>query len=161
MNARLAKALNAQMNYELGASYAYLAMAAYFDTTSLKGMASWMHKQSSEERDHARKIYEHLLDCGQDVNFTQLAAPNQKFTGVKDVFTKALKLEQSNTANINKLYEQSLTAKHYPTQVLLQWFITEQVEEEATCQEILDLLAMAGDKGAALFALDAKLGGRQ
>ncbi len=156
----LEKALNAQINYELTASYEYLAMATYFETKSLKGMAGWMHMQASEERAHARRLYEHVLDCGGNIVLDAIAKPNQKFTGVVDVFKKALKLEQGNTANIHKLFEQSVKGKHYPTQSVLQWFIDEQVEEEATINEILDLLSLAGDKGAALLALDAKLGGR-
>ncbi len=154
----LQDALNSQINYELTASYHYLAMAAHFDAASLKGMAGWMKRQSAEEHDHAMRLYEHIINCGGNVSLAAIKKPNEKFTGITDVFNKALKLERDNTAHINKLYEAALKAKHYPTQILMQWFIDEQVEEEANLNEILDLLKIGGDKGAALLALDAKLG---
>ncbi len=161
LSKELEQALNDQINYELGAMYAYMAMAAWLEQANLTGCAKWMGKQAFEEYEHAMKIYEHVFDRGGNVTYQAIAKPNNTFKDVRDVFENGLKLEQGNTANINKLYEAALGAKDYPAQIMLQWFIDEQVEEEKSFADILAQLDMIQDNPAGLLMFDGRLGSRE
>lgn len=154
------QALNDQINYELGAMYNYMAMAAWFEQANLPGCAKWMSKQAAEEHEHAMKLYGHVYDRGGSVAFQAIAKPRAEFGGVREVFEAGLALEQSNTANIHNLYEQALGEKDYPAQVVLQWFIDEQVEEEKSFADILAQLDMIQDNPAGLLMFDGRLGSR-
>ncbi len=157
----LVEALNEQINYEYFASYQYLAMAAYFESAGLSGFASWMRAQSEEELFHAMKIFDFMHDRNARVKLLAIKEPVAEFSSTLDVFEKTLAHEQAVTASINALYELSLQEKDYPTQVMLQWFIEEQVEEEKTVQEIIDQLKLIGDDGTGLFQLDREMGARR
>jgi ferritin len=153
-------ALNSQLNLELESSYAYLAMAAFFESTSLPGMASWMRVQSDEERAHAMKLFDHVCDRGGTVVLAPIEQPTLKFDTPVGAFEAALGHEQKVTRAINSLYRLAHDEQDYPSQVLLQWFITEQVEEEKTAQQAVDQLRLAGKDPSALLMLDQMFGQR-
>lgn len=153
-------ALNNQMNLELESSYSYLAMAAFFESTSLPGMANWMRVQSEEERVHAMKLFDHMCDRGGTVVLQPIDQPTLKFDTPLGAFEAALGHEQKVTRAINLLYALAHSEQDYPSQVLLQWFITEQVEEEKTAQQAVDQLRLAGKDPSAMLMLDQMYGQR-
>ncbi len=156
----LAAALNVHLNKELYSAYSYLAMAAYFEQTNFPGFASWMDAQSKEEYVHAMKFWRHLYDTGSHVTLLAIEQPRSDYSSPLDAFEQALKAEQEVTATIHDLYGRAVTEKDYPAQVFLQWFITEQVEEEKTAMQIVDTLKMNGDSPAGLLIIDRELGSR-
>jgi ferritin len=136
-------------------------MAAHFDKVNLDGFSSWMNLQHEEEREHASRLFRYLLDRGGKVQLGAIAAPSFETDSHVKLFEVALAQEQENTKSINALYE--LASKHndYATKSHLQWFIDEQVEEEASIDEILGHLELAGTDTAALLYLNDKLGQRK
>ena len=142
--------LNRQVNHELSAAYAYLALSAWCDAQNLKGFARFFSKQSGEEREHAGRIMEHLLDRGLAPELAALPAPKQKFDSLLAVAEQAQTMEQANTAGISRAYEAAVTAKDYPAQVLMHWFIQEQVEEEDWANEMVDRVQGAACAGSVL-----------
>ena len=152
--------INEQINKELFSSYLYLSMAAYFEEKSLPGFAKWMHIQATEEREHAMKFYEHLVDRGGRVLLTAIAAPGTEWPSNLAVFQEAQAHEAKVTKSIYDLYEQALSEKDFPAQVLLQWFITEQVEEEKNAAEIIRQLEMIEAHATAVLMLDHQLAKR-
>jgi ferritin len=142
-----------QLNHENFAAYSYQAMALWCEDRNFDGFARYFHKQCGEEREHARKFADHLLDRGVLPELTALAAPRGEFASLMDVARHALTMEQENTAGINAAYEVALREKDYPAQVLLHWFINEQVEEEDWAHEMIDRLARA-DCAGGLAELD-------
>ncbi len=159
-NEKLAKALNEQINKEMASAYLYLGMATHFEAEGLRGFSRWMHKQAQEEMEHAMKIYNFLFDAGSKPALGRLEAPKTEYGKAQEVFELVLKHEKTVTDSINKLYELALAEKDFKTQVFLQWFITEQVEEEANVDEILDKFKFIDDNTALLF-LDKELGERK
>jgi ferritin len=157
---KIQKALNTQMNFELSSSYLYLAMAAYFESENLSGFAHWMKVQSGEEYGHAMKIYSYINQRNGKVNLNKIEAPKSEWKGAAEVFTETLKHEQSVTKAIDELVDLSVTEKDHATNAFLQWFVTEQVEEEATAMSILDKIKLVGDNKNGLFLLDRELGMR-
>jgi ferritin len=153
-------ALNDQINKEFYASYLYLSMSAYFDAINYPGFAGWMRLQSQEEYGHALKIFSYINDRDGKVELRAIEKPTAEFTSPTDAFTQALDHERKVTGLINALYETAVKERDYPTQVMLQWFINEQVEEEKTAQTIVDQLKMVGDAPAAMLMLDRQLGER-
>ncbi len=153
-------ALNAQLNEEQTASQEYLAMASWFERRNLKGFASFMRAQSEDERQHALKIFDHIFERSGQVRLRSISEPASDFDSPKAVFEAAHDREKANTTCIHELYR--LTGEHddYATQVMLQWFITEQVEEEQWAEEAVGLLDVAGDNRSALLMLDARYGAR-
>ncbi|OGO21779.1 MAG: ferritin, partial [Chloroflexi bacterium RBG_16_51_16] len=121
-------AMNAQINKEWYSSLLYLSMAAYFENKNLPGFSHWMRLQADEEREHAMKFYEHLIERGGRVLLNAIEAPITDWQSSLEVFKEAQAHEAKVTASINALYELAQKEKDYPAQVLLQWFITEQVE---------------------------------
>lgn len=160
MSPTLAEAFNRQITLELESSLAYLQMAAYFDARSLKGMSSWMRVQSEEERAHALKFFDYVLSRGNDVVIGATAAPVGSFESAADVFELALAQERKVSASISELYKAATSDADAASFPLLQWFLQEQVEEEATVSEILDQLQLIGNDGGALLMLDRELAGR-
>lgn len=156
----LAGQFNQQITLELASSLAYLQMAAFFESRSLKGMAAWMRIQSEEERLHALKFFDYVLDRGNDVQIGGTDAPSMAFEKPVDVFRAALAQEEHVSAAIKGLYRAATDEADASSFPLLQWFLEEQVEEEATVSEIVDQLEMIGDDGGALLLLDRELGGR-
>ncbi len=154
------KAINEQINKEFYSSYLYLSMAAYFENQNLKGFAHWMNIQEGEEREHGMKFYEYLIDRGADVQLKAIAAPATSWKSSLEVFKEVQKHEALVTASINALYELALTEKDYASQIMLQWFITEQIEEEKNAAEIVQQLELIDAKGTAVLMLDHQLGHR-
>ncbi len=153
-------AINQQIAHEFYSSYLYLAMSAYFETLSLPGFARWMRLQSDEEREHAMKFYDYLNDRGGAVELAALAQPPGEFQSPLDVFQQALEHERSVTNLIHQLNALALKEDDYATQAHLQWFITEQVEEEKNASQVIEQLKMTGGQPSALFLLDRELGAR-
>jgi ferritin len=153
-------AVNEQINKELYSSYLYLSMAAYFENKNLPGFAKWMHIQSDEERGHGMKLYGHLVDRNGRVALKAIAAPGTEWKTNLEAFKEVQVHEQEVTASINSLYELALKEKDYPMQVLLQWFINEQVEEEKNAADIVQQLEMIDAHGTAVLMLDHQLGKR-
>jgi ferritin len=153
-------AINDQIKHEFFSSYLYLSMSAYFETLSLPGFASWMRVQSQEEHEHAMKFFDFLNDRGGSVELQALDQPAGEFQSPLDVFEQALAHERTVTALIHKLYELALKESDYATQTLLQWFITEQVEEEKNAGQIVEQLKMTGGEPSALLLLDRDMAGR-
>ena len=153
--------MNLQIKYELESAYIYLSMAAYFDSITLPGMAQWMKLQAKEEEIHAMKFYNFINDRGGRIELQAIGQPPVDFQSPLDIFERALAHEQKITGNINDLYALAFEEKDYPSQLLLQWFIDEQVEEESNAGEIVEILKRIGDEGHALLMLDKELGQRQ
>ncbi len=156
----LLKALNEQINKEFYSSHLYLSMAAYAESQNLPGFAHWMKLQQQEEHGHAMKLYKYVNERGGRVELGAIEQPPVDFKSPTALFEDVLKHERSITASINKLYEKSTKENDYATQVMLHWFIEEQVEEESSASEILETLRMAGEKGQALLMLDRQLARR-
>lgn len=153
-------AINKQIRDELYSAYLYLSMAAYFETTSLPGFASWMRMQSQEEVSHAMKLFDFVNERGGRVTLHAIDQPPLEFESPQAVFEATYEHEQKVTGLIHDLYELALEEKDYPAQVMLHWFIDEQVEEEDAVSAILDVLERVGDKGQGLVMLDRELGQR-
>ncbi len=154
-------ALNDQLANEQASAHQYLAMAAWCERKSFTGAAAWMRAQSDEERGHALKLFQHILDCGGEVVLQAIEAPRASFSSLLEVFETSLAQEQQVTQRIHALFELAQQEKDYPTQVMLQWFITEQVEEEASVSTIVERLRLAGDDRTALLLIDRELGERR
>ena len=152
--------MNDQLQVELQSGYAYLGMAAYCETISLGGFAAWLREQAEEEYGHAMRFYNFVNDRQGEVGLKALEAPATKYKSPLAVFEKALEQERSVTAAIDKLYELVNDEKDFASQAWLDWFVTEQVEEEKTVGLIVDKLKMIGDRGEALYILDKELGSR-
>lgn len=153
-------AINEQINKELFSSYLYLSMAAYFEDKSLPGFAHWMRAQEAEEREHAMKFYDFLLERGGKVTLKAIDAPKTEWASTMEVMEEVAAHEAKVTASIYALYELALKEKDYPAQIMLQWFITEQVEEEKNAAEIVASLKMIEAHETAVLQLDHRLGKR-
>ncbi|MCC6955558.1 MAG: ferritin [Anaerolineales bacterium] len=160
MNEAVVSMINDQIEHEFFSAYLYLSMAAYFESKSLSGFARWMRLQADEEREHAMKFFDFLIDRGARVSLHAISQPQAEWTSVLDVFEHSLQHEQKVTSLINSIYEKAVQEKDYPTQVMLHWFIDEQVEEEKNVGQIVDMLRMAEDRQAALLNLDYHVGKR-
>ena len=154
------KAMNEQINKELFSSYLYLSMSAYCESENYPGCAKWLAMQSSEERGHAMKIYHFVHERGGRVELEAIDKPKTEFKSLSLLFSQVLEHEQKVSASITTLYESAVKASDYPTQIMLQWFITEQVEEEKNANEIVDLLKKIGDSPVSLMMFDRQLGAR-
>ena len=154
-------AMNEQINKELFSSYLYLSMAAYFEDKSLPGFANWMRVQADEEREHAMKFYDFILERGGKVQLKAIDAPKTEWSSTMEVVEEVAAHEAKVTASINDLYELALKEKDYPTQVMLQWFIAEQVEEEKNAAEIVASLKMIEARETAVLQLDHRLSKRK
>jgi ferritin len=153
-------AINKQIKDELYSAYLYLSMAAYFEAASLPGFASWMRAQSQEEVDHAMKFFDFVNERGGRVELRAIEQPTVEFESPLAVFEATYEHEQKVTGLIHNLYALAVEEKDYAAQVMLHWFIDEQVEEEATASQIVDLLERIGDKDQGLIMLDRELGRR-
>ena len=154
-------ALNAQIKREVSSAHSYLAMTAYFEHTNFPGFAKWTRLQYEEEIAHGMRLFDFIhARRGRAVAYG-LEAPSDDFSSPLDVFEKALQQELRVTGHINELYELALKEKDYATQIELQWFITEQIEEERIFDEVIQTLKLAGNNQAALLLLDRQLGARK
>ena len=153
-------ALNEHMNQEFYASYLYLSMSAYCEEINLPGFAHWMRTQSQEEYSHAMNMFDFIVDREGRVILHPIDQPTIEFHSPLDLMQQTLEHERHVTRLINRLYELTVRENDYPTQVHLQWFITEQVEEEKVASNIVEQLKMIGDQGDALLLLDRELAKR-
>lgn len=156
----LQEAINRQINLEFSSAYTYLSMAAHFESVDLLGFAKWMRHQSKEEQEHAMRFYKYVHERNGRVALLPIEQPPVEFTTPTEIFRTALAHEQKVTKAIHDLYDLAKQENDYPTQVMLQWFIDEQVEEESNVERVIAQLAMVGEDRAALFLLDRELGGR-
>jgi ferritin len=150
--------LQRQLNHELSAAYGYEALALWCEDKNFKGFARYFHKQAHEERGHARKFMAHLIDRGVLPELLPIPAPKGQFKTIMDVARQAQAMEQANTAGINAAYKAANRAEDYPAQVLLQWFITEQMEEENWVDEMVERVEAASCAGG-LSDLDRHIAG--
>lgn len=157
MDKKLAEAINEQIKNELYSAYLYLSMAAYFDSENLEGFAHWMKVQAKEEVEHAMKFYGFLNDRGERVILEAIEKPPSNFSSPVDVFEKTLKHEKKVTALIEKLYDLAEKVKDKAAVILLQWFITEQVEEEKNASSIVEKLKMIEGKKHLVLMIDKEL----
>ena len=153
-------ALNKQVNAELYSAYMYLSMEAYFQSINLSGFANWMRCQTQEEVFHAMKIYDFINERGGKVTLKPIEGPPTEWKSPLDVFNATYKHEQLVTDLINKLVDLSIKESDHATNTFLQWFVTEQVEEEAAADEIIQKLKLIGKDGSGLFMIDQELAQR-
>ncbi len=161
MNKKVYKVFNEQVQAELYSAYLYLAMSLYLEDKNYKGMAHWLKEQYEEEREHAFRLVKFMQDRGAKPELLQIDVPPAEFGTPLEAFSKALEHEKYVTSRIHNMYEVAAKEKDYAAVVHLQWFVDEQVEEEAQTQEIVDKLAMVGDNLNGLFMVDAQLGARK
>lgn len=156
----LQKAMNDQIRKEFESAYVYLSMAAWMEDQTLPGFAAWLRQQAREEATHAMKIFDHLIDRGCRVELQPLGGPPTSFKNPLEVFEQVKRHEQGVTKSIDELYGMALDDRDYASQVFLEWFITEQVEEEKNSSQVLESVRRVGDNQAALVMLDRELGQR-
>ena len=161
LSKKMLDALNNHLNEEFYSSYLYLSMATYFEDKNLNGFANWFKLQAQEEWAHGMKFYDFINQTGGKVTLKAIKAPKTSWKSIADVFKETLAHEKHITGLINKLVGQSMQIKDYATNNFLQWFVNEQVEEEATVEEIINKLKMIGDAKSGLFILDRELGFRK
>ena len=154
------KAMNEQMVNEFFSGYLYLAMAAYAESENLPGFAHWMRVQAQEEAGHAMKFFDQISERGGRVTLKAIDQPQVLYTSPLYMFKRTLDHEKKVTGMINELYALAVEEKDYASQVFLQWFVSEQVEEEKNASEIVERLAMAGEQGHALIMMDRALAQR-
>jgi ferritin len=160
IKSNLENAINNQINAELYSSYLYLSMSAFFETKSFTGFAKWMAIQSQEEYAHAIKLFTYLIQKGGKVKLSKIDEPKQEWKSLLDVFEDTYEHEQKITSCINEIVDLALQEKDHATVSFLNWFVTEQVEEEAVAQKIIDDLKLLGDNNNGLFMMDRELGQR-
>ena len=156
----LLEKLNQQIANELHASHLYLAMSAHFEAADLPGMAKWMRIQAEEERAHAMRFYGHILERGGRVRLKAIREPTESYESPAAIFQDALDHEREVTQQIYDLYSAAQAAKDYALQVFLNFFITEQVEEERLAETVLEKVKRLGNEPTGLELLDRELGGR-
>ena len=160
LSEKMVKSLNRQMNRELYSAYLYMSMAAWAAHENLKGFANWFGVQAKEEFIHADKFYNYIIEQGGRAVMDAIEAPPKDFSSPADLFEKTLAHEKIVTGLINDLVTLARKESDYATEGLLQWFVTEQIEEEATPAEILGKLKLMGKDGRGILMIDAELGTR-
>lgn len=160
MNPKVVKILNDQINFELYSAYIYMSMSAYFKLQNLPGFAHWMEIQTKEELSHSLKIYNYLIERGGEASFEAIKKPPQKWDSPMAVFKHAYDHEQIVTSRIEKIVDLSLKEKDHTTNVQMQWFLNEQIEEEANALNIYQQLKMANNAPQVLLMLDRELAQR-
>jgi ferritin len=160
LSEKMQEALNKQLNAELYSAYLYLSMAAYYYSINLNGFANWMKVQNQEETVHAMKFYQFINERGGMIWLDAIAQPPTTWSTPLEVFEETLKHEEKVTGLINNLVDLAMAERDHATNAFLQWFITEQVEEEASANEVIQNLKLAGNDPHALFMLDRELGTR-
>lgn len=157
MNQKLNVAVNKQINEELFSSYLYLSMSAWFQTQNLKGFANWMKVQAQEEAVHAKIFFDHIIDRGGEVKLAAIEGPKTKWASPLEAFKDTLEHEKHITSCIHGLMDLALAEKDHAAAIKLQWFVTEQVEEEANAEELLAKLEMIGESNNGIYMLDKEL----
>lgn len=158
---KVKQAINEQINAEIWSAYMYLSMSSYFAAEGLNGFANWMRVQWQEELTHAMKFFDYMLDRGEQPILKPIEGVPEKWNGALNAMEETLKHEQHVTSLIYNIMDIAIDEKDHATKSMLQWFIDEQVEEEASAEELVDSIKLIGDKGHGLFMLDKDLKGRQ
>ena len=160
LSKKIEKALNEQINKEMYSAYLYMSMSSYSTNNGLPGFANWFMVQYKEEMEHAMKIYDYVHSQSGKVKLMAITEPLSDFKDPMDMFQRTLKHEQFVTKCINELVDLSIKEKEHATQIFLQWFVTEQIEEEGNDNDIISKLELAGLKGNGLFIIDKELSTR-
>jgi ferritin len=160
LNKKMAQALNEQINREIYSAYLYMSMSANCNTAGLKGFANWFMVQFHEEMFHAMKMYEYVQRQGEEVKLKAIQEPPAVFKSSLDMFQQTLTHEQYITQSINDLMELAISKKDHASQIFLEWYITEQVEEEENDNDIIAQLKLIGDNIQGLMMLDRELAAR-
>jgi ferritin len=158
---KIQDSLNAQINLEQYSAQLYLAMSAHCEGKSFRGFAHWLRLQAQEETAHAMKLVSFVLDRGGRLELAAIPAPPSDFGGITQLFEQILEHEKTNTAKIAALFELSRAEKDHASEITLQWYVTEQVEEEASVGQILDQLRAVGEQGGGIWYLDSRMGKRE
>ncbi|KMQ53004.1 Ferritin-like protein [Chitinispirillum alkaliphilum] len=157
---KMENALNGQINKEMFSAYLYMSMSAQSGAMGLKGVSVWFMAQYHEEMFHAMKIYEYVNRHGARVRLDAIERPQQDFSSVLEMFEKTLEHEKLVTKSINDLVDRAVEERDHATQTFLSWYVTEQVEEEDSANEIIQKLKLMGDNTGGLYLLDKELGSR-
>ena len=157
---KMEAAINQQINAEMYSSYLYLSMATYFESISLGGFSNWMRQQAQEEMFHAMKMFDFVCERGSRVTLKAIDEPPSEWSSVLDVMENVLAHEQKVTGLINDLVNLALDERDHATNIFLQWFVSEQVEEEDTAGGLVDKLKLIGGDANGLFMLDTELATR-
>jgi ferritin len=152
--------LNKQLNREMYSAYLYMSMSAYSEHIGLRGFANWFMVQYKEEMEHAMRIYQYINEQGEQVKLMAIEEPPAVFESPLDMFEKTSAHEQFITKSINNLMDVAIEEKEHATKIFLQWFVTEQIEEESNDSDIINRLRLIGDSGNGLFMLDREMGTR-
>ncbi len=160
LNKNVEKAMNDQIVAELFSSYLYLSMAAYLQSKSLEGMASWMRVQAQEEVVHAMKFYDYIIERGGQVRLGAIDQPEHDWASPLAVFEAGYAHELKVTARINALVDVAAENKDHASSIFLEWYVNEQVEEEASADAVVQKLRMFAESPQALYLLDKELGAR-
>ena len=160
INKKLQDAFNGQLNRELYSAYLYLSMAAYFENVNLSGLANWMRIQVQEEQFHAMKFFDYIIERGGEISLTDIEKPDSKWASPLAVFEATLEHEQKVTALINDLVYLARDERDNASEIFLQWFVHEQVEEEDSANKVIGELKLYESSPQALFMLDRELGQR-
>jgi ferritin len=160
LSEKMTAALNEQVNREMYSAYLYMSMSAYCNAIGLKGFSSWFMVQYHEEMFHAMKIYEYVQRQGADIRLAALQAPPAEFGAPLDLFTRTLEHERYITKSINDLIDLAIAEKDHASKIFLEWYVTEQVEEEENDNDIIAQLKLIKDNPQGLMMLDRELAGR-
>ncbi len=161
LSKELEKLLNEQLNWEFYSAYLYLSMAAYFEANNLKGFAHWLKIQAKEELTHGMKFFNYIIERNGNVKLENISAPKNSWDSYYEAFKEVYEHEQGVTKRIYKILEKAKEEKDYATENFLQWFVSEQVEEEAQSLEIMQKVNTCKNSVGGLFALDHQLGKRE
>src|SRR6056297_696823 len=157
LSKKMEKALNEQINAELYSAYLYLSMSAYFEGQNFDGFANWLRVQYQEETSHAMKIYDYVHERGGKVTLTGIDSPQTDWKNPVEVFEQVFEHEQHVTSLINNLVNMAIDEKDHATNNMLQWYVAEQVEEEANAEKLLEDVKMISGKGQGMLMLDREL----
>jgi len=160
MNKKIEAAVNEQINAEMYSAYLYLSMSGYFQSKGLTGFAKWMEIQAAEEFSHAKRFYDYLFHKGGRISLKPIQGPPGDWDSTENVFHEVLKHEEKVTSLINSLVDLAIQEKDHATNNMLQWFVSEQVEEEANATDIINKIKLIGNDGNGLFMIDKELGVR-
>lgn len=161
LSKKMENALNKQINQEMFSAYMYLSMSAYFAEKNLDGFSHWMRLQFQEELGHAGKIFDYLIERDGKVSLGAIDAPQKSWRGTLAACEAAYKAEVQNTKQINTIMDLAFKEGDHATRVTLQWFVEEQIEEEASALRLIEQLKLAGNDPGALMLIDRELAGRQ
>jgi ferritin len=157
LSKKLELELNKQVNAEFFSAYLYLSMSAFLASKNLSGFSNWMKVQFEEEQFHALKLYQYILDRGGKIELEKIEKPKTEWTNIVNVFEEVLAHEEKITSLINNLVDLAIQEKDHATVNMLQWFVEEQVEEEANASDLLGQLKLIQGKGSGLYMIDKEL----